>query len=134
MSHCSACGTEFVRWRKHTARCKECYNKYAREWHAKNKEKVREKVLDKWETFSRKARSARYGLTEGAFRELLQKHPVCAICGISFDDASLHVDHDHKTGNIRGLLCSRCNQGLGFFKDDPALVANASKYLKDKSS
>jgi hypothetical protein len=43
---------------------------------------------------------------------------------------SLHVDHDHGTGRIRGLLCFRCNNALGDLEDDPALVRAAARYLK----
>ncbi len=42
----------------------------------------------------------------------------------------LSVDHCHKTGKIRGLLCSRCNSGLGFFKDDLEIIKNAGLYLE----
>ncbi len=41
------------------------------------------------------------------------------------------VDHDHKTGKTRGLLCSNCNRGLGLLKDSIQIVKNALKYLKD---
>lgn len=50
----------------------------------------------------------------------------CAIC----DSAEpLVVDHDHKTGAIRGMLCNHCNRGLGHFKDDPILLELAANYL-----
>lgn len=59
----------------------------------------------------------------------------CAICGTK--DAGTHrgkskalaVDHDHKTGKIRGLLCEACNQGIGKLKDDPEILRKAADYL-----
>jgi hypothetical protein len=53
---------------------------------------------------------------------------LCAICGIS-QEKPLFVDHDHKTGNFRGLLCFICNNGLGNFRDNLGLLDKAAKYL-----
>jgi hypothetical protein len=47
----------------------------------------------------------------------------CAICGALPAVRDLAVDHDHKTGAVRGLLCMSCNTGLGHFHDDPELLA-----------
>ncbi len=52
----------------------------------------------------------------------------CAICGIEQD--VLCVDHDHRNGKIRSLLCHVCNRGIGHFKDDPHLVRKAAAYLE----
>ena len=55
----------------------------------------------------------------------------CAICGRPpRDDISLHVDHDHRTGALRGLTCFRCNNALGDFGDDAALIEKAAAYLE----
>lgn len=74
-----------------------------------------------------------YGLTPFQYRKLLRnQNGVCAICKeINDDGRSLAVDHDHYTGKVRGLLCTRCNLGLGFFKDEIRLLAEAIVYLED---
>lgn len=57
----------------------------------------------------------------------------CAICG-KLDERSrhgrLHVDHCHKTGRIRGLLCNRCNRGIGWLLDSVDLLEKATQYLR----
>jgi len=56
----------------------------------------------------------------------------CAICGIKFGGRiRVNVDHDHKKGNIRGLLCKQCNWALGRFKDSCQLLARAKAYLEN---
>lgn len=50
----------------------------------------------------------------------------CVICG---DETALVVDHSHTNHKIRGMLCNRCNQGLGLFRDDPELLEFARVYL-----
>jgi hypothetical protein len=52
---------------------------------------------------------------------------VCAICAKA---PAAHVDHDHGTGAVRSLLCFNCNGGLGQFKDDPALLRVAARYVE----
>ena len=51
---------------------------------------------------------------------------LCCICG---EKQELVIDHDHRTGKVRGLLCGSCNKGLGFFKDNKKYLNSAIKYL-----
>ena len=62
------------------------------------------------------------------------KDRVCAICGNvrSSDGRALAVDHDHVTGEVRGLLCNFCNRGIGMFRDNPRLLGRAALYLRGK--
>jgi hypothetical protein len=56
------------------------------------------------------------------------KDEKCAICG-GTSGKRLSYDHCHRTGKFRGWLCTRCNAGIGFFKDDLVLLASAIRYL-----
>lgn len=74
-----------------------------------------------------------YGLTFEGYEEMLRKqNGVCKIClspPPKQRKKRLSVDHCHKTGRVRGLLCDSCNRGLGLFKDNPDLMLNAISYL-----
>lgn len=71
----------------------------------------------------------RFGITQFDYFEMLKEQEgVCAICKLKYEK-HLHVDHDHETGEIRGLLCKQCNHGLGNFKDNPTYLKNAIEYL-----
>ena len=73
-----------------------------------------------------------YGLTVEQYDAMLETQGgVCAICGDLPSGKALHVDHNHKDGAIRGLLCNRCNRCLGLFKDDPAVIKAALDYLEE---
>jgi len=62
---------------------------------------------------------------------LAAQEGACAICKVTAPggQGTFHVDHDHKTGAIRGLLCHHCNTALGKFKDSPILLETAIAYL-----
>lgn len=129
--------------------CKDCYNKQQREYAKNNKEKIRERNARKKE--SRKAyyqseqgiKSSRnshlkrnFGITLDEYENLSKKqNHVCKICGgkeTQYRNRVLSVDHNHTTGEIRGLLCSNCNRALGLFKDKIENLINAVKYLKNE--
>lgn len=79
----------------------------------------------------RKNNLRRYGLTPETFDEMLyQQGGICKICKKPLvQGRDLHVDHDHETGAVRGLLCNNCNVGLGAFRDSPDLLTAATQYL-----
>jgi len=65
-------------------------------------------------------------ISDEALKDLKATTTECVICG---DETKLVVDHDHITGEIRGMLCNHCNRGLGHFRDDPTLLEFAAQYL-----
>ena len=72
-------------------------------------------------------------MTYEEFKQLLKKQKNrCAICGKIETKRRISVDHDHKTGKVRGLLCQLCNTSLGGFQDNPKLLKKAIKYLNQK--
>ncbi|WP_344824736.1 endonuclease VII domain-containing protein [Actinocorallia longicatena] len=82
----------------------------------------------------RKSRNARdwlkraYGLTpEGVAAMIESQGGLCALCGVK---AAEHVDHDHRTGKVRGVLCFTCNVALGQLKDDAGMLLKAIAYLQ----
>lgn len=130
--------------------CKNCYNKWliehnpkyaenqkknCRQWSVANKERKKE-VDKKWvakqdENYHRVRRLRFYGLTLDDYNFMLNRqNGVCAICGRPPKEGKpLHIDHDHKTGMIRGLLCFRCNFGLSYFGEDEIKLKKAFEYL-----
>jgi hypothetical protein len=82
------------------------------------------------------SKMSRYGITREQFWELVEtQNGSCAICGVKPESPTdLHIDHDHKTGKVRGLLCQFCNQGLGSFREDPRNLEKAVEYIKRTNS
>lgn len=76
----------------------------------------------------------KFGISPEQYDELLRKQDSrCAICGAYEGDKSkrkLAVDHNHKTKEVRGLLCTKCNMGIGYLKDDVQILKNAIGYLE----
>lgn len=73
-----------------------------------------------------------YGITAEEYEQILiQQNRVCWICGgtVKSRRGKLHVDHNHDTGEVRGLLCINCNRGLGNFRDSIELLKRAIEYL-----
>ena len=103
--------------------CKLCMNKKAR---------ARHKEARKKPGYGRDQYLKRYGITHQDYERMLEAQGgVCAICRSvetkKWDHFS--VDHNHETGEVRGLLCATCNTGLGQFQDNPSLLVEAANYL-----
>lgn len=117
------------------SKCKECYKAERKEWYATN----RESILEKQRSYRENLEHPReyylkrdYGITQADYDQMLHSQGgVCAICG---GEETVHrffpVDHCHTTGKVRGLLCTKCNRGLGLLKDDYETVRKAAEYLK----
>lgn len=113
-----------------------------REWQKKyreaNREQHRLRNLELYRDPERRARRAElrrlrvHGLTTSEFASLLNNQDnCCAICRCAFvHDQQRHVDHDHETGKLRGILCAACNLGIGMFHDNPAVLLKAVDYLR----
>ena len=75
----------------------------------------------------------KYHMTEQMFRDMMDKQRgCCEICKESLDSYGkgyAHVDHNHRTGDVRGLLCHHCNTALGGFRDNTNYLSSAIKYL-----
>lgn len=93
------------------------------------KSKFRRSVCDECETYKRYKDF--YGLDKEDFLIMLNKcDSKCNICKEKIEGKALHIDHDHKTGKVRGILCKNCNNGLGMFCDNTSLLKEAVIYLK----
>lgn len=74
-----------------------------------------------------------YGLTYAEYGRICEEqNSLCKICGkANLSGKKLSTDHNHKTGKVRGLLCSKCNLGIGLFHDDINILKLVIEYLKD---
>ena len=95
--------------------------------------RYKEKNPEKFKKLTRLSWMRRvYGLTEESFNSmLLGQGGVCAICKKDdWGQQGPHIDHDHETNDVRGILCHYCNAGLGHFRDNPEYMASAIKYIE----
>ena len=121
--------------------CKKCVSEYSRSYREKNKEIIKKKKkkyhIEKPYIKRRSYLKTEYGLSMEDYDKMfkLQKGK-CKICKVShpknISHKHLYVDHCHKTGKIRGLLCRGCNFAIGEMEDNILFFKNAINYLKEK--
>jgi hypothetical protein len=127
---CKACNAEVVaannRERSKDPEWRERKNQRARDWREANQG---ENLKRSYKDYNLRQL---YGITLERFETMLAgQGGRCAICRKPFPSAlDTHVDHDHATGRVRGILCSACNNGLGRFRDNPAVLRRAASYLE----
>jgi DNA-directed RNA polymerase subunit RPC12/RpoP len=102
---------------------REDHKDYMKKYVESHKEYIRIKT--------REYKLKKYGLTLSEFNAiLLQQGYKCAICGKPLENRKqAHIDHNHKTGKVRGILCNQCNLLLGYAFDDPDILQNAQDYI-----
>jgi hypothetical protein len=114
------------------ASCKECFLKQQQKTHLKRKD------LPEYKSKIRKySLKHNYGITLEDYNALLEKQErSCAICKSKEvnrkTDKNFCVDHNHKTGEVRGLLCHSCNAMLGKAKENSDTLRNAAAYLEER--
>lgn len=109
------------------------------------KDKRRKKNLDRTRSWTPEQQKEyylkhKYNITLENYHNMLkEQNYCCAICGEqetrtnpTTGISQLCVDHDHKTGKVRGLLCNKCNTGIGYFKENIDILNNAINYLNKK--
>jgi hypothetical protein len=113
---------------------KEKMRMWSRNWMRRNKERhhARRQIPAIRQRELRMQRLRKFKLTWASVQALYEaQHGCCAICAQVFADAfSGHIDHNHETGKVRGLLCNNCNTGLGMFGESLTSLAQAITYLE----
>lgn len=105
--------------------CRSCMREYRRE----NRERINANRRRNPAADRERWLKTRYGIDQRTYEEMLAAQDgQCAICRAT-SDVPLAVDHDHRTGEVRGLLCIGCNFGLGQFGDSPANLMAALAYI-----
>lgn len=131
----------------HQSACKDCAKVKDKEYSDKEKNKFRARIYRKThkkhiselrrnrylktlEKHKDQQLKRAFGISLVDYNKMLEKqHGKCKICLKPEINRQLSVDHDHKTGKVRGLLCNHCNRGLGSFYDNTEMLKAAIKYL-----
>lgn len=123
----------------YSVNCDKCRKSPMRIWDSLNTEKSKERRKRYIKSGNARAGrlTRRYGVSIKEYSEILaSQNNVCAICS-SLEPkgrySSFNIDHDHKTGKVRGLLCSNCNMGIGSFREDVEVIKKVISYLSNGS-
>ena len=124
MRTCTDCGDCIDTRGTSATRCLECAGIAAKRRRLLHAKKLNSRL---------RSRELRLGLPKGAIKKAFEiQAGACAVCGIKFDDLldrHMHADHNHKTGQFRGLLCVRCNMAIGYAKDSSKILRALARYL-----
>jgi hypothetical protein len=131
-------------WKKANA---ERVQAYSRRWNEENREHVSAynvaymseyKKTESFRNHKHRSRMKRYGLTNAEFNAMWEsQNGCCAICNVKLEPRgrskhSAAIDHNHKTSEVRGILCRGCNHGIGSLGDSPSVLIAAARYLEEK--
>lgn len=139
MKVCKVCGLDKIDssfYKTNQTTCKICVRERTATWQTENRERYRE-ISREWgqrnpDKRKHEALKRFHGISLSDYLLLSAKqNNLCAICqNPPLGKRTLAVDHDHKTGKIRGLLCGNCNTALGLLKENPSSLLAACEYLK----
>lgn len=119
--------------------CLECDAGRSKRYRDTHQSKVRAMDAERYAHGSKREGHLRrkYGMTSAEFEAMaVKQHGKCKVCreppsaGRWSRKYRLHVDHDHTSGRVRGLVCYRCNMAIGFLRDSPKLARSVAKYLE----
>lgn len=115
-------------------KCRKCSSEAWQKWKSNNPEYQKDYYLENKEYFKRIRYQNKFGLSEADIQEMLEdQNYTCAVCPRDLEKSRWVIDHDHKYGHARGILCYGCNNGLGAFDDSIEMLEAAIWYLKERS-
>lgn len=124
-----------ARYHKHSAKILKSQRKY----YKKNRKAILQRMSEYQKQYPRSYEQhvkLKYGISPSTYKEMFKKQAgKCAICKRKQPKNARHfkrlcIDHCHSTGKVRGLLCTKCNHGIGEFRDNPKLCIKAATYLR----
>jgi len=125
--------------KKYRLKNKESIRSTIKQWVSNNPDKVKARIKRFFAKPENAGKATSYhrkyvlGITAAQYeKRWLEQLGLCAICRGNNKKKELCADHDHYTGNFRGLLCDLCNRGLGFFKDNSENLHTAALYAAGK--